>query len=54
MPGFDSRCDGRELLDTVSLAPRSMCRALAFLALTDRWFGGSRLVVRHPERWVLR
>lgn len=54
MRGLDSRIDAPELMDTVPASYPTMRRALAFLALTNRWFGGSRLVVRHLERWAPR
>ena len=54
MAGLDSRVDVPELIDTAPASRPSMRRALAFLAFTNRWCGGSRLIVRHLERWAPR
>ncbi len=46
-----SRIDVPELMDTVALPPPEMEAALGFLALTNRAFGGSAVVLRHLKAW---
>jgi 2-polyprenyl-3-methyl-5-hydroxy-6-metoxy-1,4-benzoquinol methylase len=52
MAGLDARIDAPELMDAGQTSPAATRRALAFLALANRWFGGSRIIVRHLERWA--
>jgi SAM-dependent methyltransferase len=49
--GLAARASGEELMDTVPLPAPVVDRTLGFLELTNRWFGGTRLVIRHLERW---
>jgi SAM-dependent methyltransferase len=48
------RFDAAELMDTEPLAADEMDRALGFLAMTNRWFGGTRVVLRRLEAWSRR
>lgn len=45
------RVDTPELMDTEPLPPATMARALGFLSMTNRWFGGASAVIGHLERW---
>lgn len=49
--GLQARSTRVELMDTVALPPPVADRALRFLELTNRRFGGTALVLRHLERW---
>ncbi len=43
-----------ELMDTIPVSMVAMRGALRFLELTNRWFGGCGLVVRHLAAWAAR
>ena len=38
-------------MDTAPLSPRVVGRTLAFLEMTNRWFGGTGIVLRALQRW---
>ena len=54
MPNLSGRVDEPELLDTAPASPAELRRALAFLAFTNQWCGGTRVVIRHLESWSAR
>jgi 2-polyprenyl-3-methyl-5-hydroxy-6-metoxy-1,4-benzoquinol methylase len=41
-----------EIMDTVTLAPAEMDRTLNFLALTNKWFGGTNVITRYLDEWI--
>lgn len=52
--GLDTRLDQLELMDTIQLPPATMRRTLSFLALTNRRFGGSQIVLDILDSWSAR
>ncbi len=50
-PHLDRRAVADEIMDTEPLPPRVVDRTLAFLELTNRWFGGTGIVLRALQRW---
>jgi 2-polyprenyl-3-methyl-5-hydroxy-6-metoxy-1,4-benzoquinol methylase len=54
MPDLRTRVDILELMDTEPASVASMRRALAFLTFTNRWCGGSDLILRHLAGWAGR
>ncbi len=54
MTDLSRRTDIPELMDTAPASAAAMRGALRFLELTNRWFGGSRLVLSHLAAWAVR
>lgn len=54
MTDLSVRTDIPELMDTAPESAAAMRGALRFLEITNRWFGGSRLVLRHLAGWAAR
>ncbi len=54
MPDLRGRVAAPELMDTAPVSPADLRRALAFLEFANRWFGGTRVVIRHLESWAAR
>lgn len=52
--GLARRATDEELMDTVRLSEPDVRTTLRFLQLTNRWFGGTRTVVRHLAAWSQR
>jgi 2-polyprenyl-3-methyl-5-hydroxy-6-metoxy-1,4-benzoquinol methylase len=52
MPDLSGRVDEPEFMDTMPVSPADLRRALAFLEFTNRWFGGTRVVIRHLASWA--
>ena len=38
-----------EIMDTAPLSPTDMARTLDFLAMTNKWFGGARVVTKYLD-----
>jgi 2-polyprenyl-3-methyl-5-hydroxy-6-metoxy-1,4-benzoquinol methylase len=54
MPDLSTRTNIPELMDTAPESAAAMSGALRFLELSNRWFGGSRLVLSHLATWAAR
>jgi len=52
MRGLQVRDDRPELMDSVACTPRELERALRFLEITNRWFGGTAVILKHLARWT--
>jgi 2-polyprenyl-3-methyl-5-hydroxy-6-metoxy-1,4-benzoquinol methylase len=54
MRGLRVRDERPELMDSTRLAPGELDAALRFLEMTNRWFGGTSVILKHLARWLSR
>jgi 2-polyprenyl-3-methyl-5-hydroxy-6-metoxy-1,4-benzoquinol methylase len=52
LPDLTLRSNQLELMDTLHFTKSEMEKTLEFLSITNKYFGGAHVVLRHLENWI--